>query len=77
MIRDILRAALTIAVLTVAACLLVETRYQLAAIDLAHRSALHASAPIVMAAPQPPASPLRRFGRASLDLADATIGIIR
>ena len=75
MIRDIARACLTIAVLAAACGLLVETRYQLAAIDLAHRGALHHSAPVVMQ--QQPASPLRRLGRAGLDLADATLGIIR
>jgi len=75
MIRDITRACLTIAVMAAACGLLVEVRYQLAAIDLAHRSALHHSAPVAM--PPQPASPLRRLGRAGLDLADATLGILR
>ena len=77
MIRDILRAALAILVLAVAAGLLVETRFQLAAIDVAHRSALqHSPAQFVMA-PQPEPGRLRRFGRATLDLADAALGIVR
>lgn len=80
MIRDITRACLTIAVMAAAAGLLVEVRYQLAAIDAAHRSALHTSAlhtSAPMVTDQQPSSPLRRLGRAGLDLADATLGIIR
>jgi len=80
MIRDTLRAALAVAVMAIAAGLLVETRYQLAAIDVAHRSAID----IRQAAPQPAApqpaeaaGPLRRLGRATLDLADAAVGVIR
>ena len=77
MIRDTLRALLTVAVLAVAAGLLVETRFQLAAIDVAHRSALqHSPAQFVMA-PQPESGRLRQFGRATLDLADAALGILR
>lgn len=77
MIRDILRAALAIAVMAVAAAILIETRYQLAAVDVAHRQAMQpATAPLVIA---PPAEPgrLRRFGRATLDLADAALGVVR
>lgn len=77
MIRDILRAALAILVLSVAAGLLVETRYQLAAIDVAHRYALHHSAPMVAHAPQPEPQRLRRFGSAALELADSALGIVR
>ena len=79
MLRDIVRACLVIAVMAVAAALLVETRYQLAAIDVAHRQTLGQPAPLVatqQAQPQPP-SPLRRLGRAGIDLADATLGIFR
>lgn len=77
MIRDTLRALLTVAVLAFAAGLLVETRFQLAAIDVAHRSAIqHGPAQFVMA-PQPEPGRLRRFGRATLDLADAALGVIR
>jgi hypothetical protein len=80
MIRDTLRAALAVAVMAVAAALLVEVRWQLAAIDLAHRAAVlgpglaavyHAPPP----APEP--APLRRLGRATLDLADAALGVVR
>jgi hypothetical protein len=77
MIRDTLRALLTVAVLAVAAGLLVETRFQLAAIDVAHRHAIQTSpAPFVMAQ-QPEQGRLRKFGRATLDLADAALGIVR
>jgi hypothetical protein len=81
MIRDILRAALAVLVMAVAASLLVETRYQLAAIDIAHRATLgqhvahsqtYASQPVS----QPPGR-LRQFGRASIELADAALGIFR
>ena len=82
MIRDILRAACVIACMTIGAALLVETRYQLAAIDVAHRQAL---APQVVAQqmPQPNSQPLekpgrlRQLGRSALNLADAALGILR
>jgi len=83
MMRDVLRAALAVAVMAAAAGLLVEARYQLAAIDLAHRAALagHAApmawqAPLP-AAPAPEPGRLRRFGRAMLDVADAALGVVR
>jgi hypothetical protein len=78
MIRDILRAACVIACMTAGAALLVETRYQLAAIDVAHRQAL---APQMVAyQPQQQIEEpgrLRQFGRSALSLADATLGIFR
>jgi hypothetical protein len=82
MIRDITRAACVIACMTAGAALLVETRYQLAAIDVAHRQTL---APQMIAQqiqqpiPQPLEQPsrLRQFGRSALNLADATLGIFR
>lgn len=79
MIRDTLRAALAVIAMTIGSALIVETRYQLAAIDIAHRQTLGTAA---IAAPPmtlhtPEAGPLRRFGRASIDLADAALGIIR
>ena len=84
MIRDIVRAALAIAVMAAAAGLLVEVRFQLASIDIAHRAAT-VPQPTPWAAHQPagyPAQtvepgPLRRVGRAALDLADAAIGVVR
>jgi hypothetical protein len=54
---------------------LVETRYNLAAIDLAHRAAL-AGQPVAYA-PAPEPGRLRTLGRATLDLADAALGVIR
>ena len=85
MIRDCLRAALVIVTLAAAAGIVIETRFQLAAIDTAHRAALAgAPAPLPPLAgppmlPPPPAAPgpLRNFGRAAIDLADAALGIVR
>jgi hypothetical protein len=82
MIRDVVRAALAVAVMAVAAGLLVETRFHLAAIDVAHRQAIQ---PATMhphetltfqARPEQPGR-LRQLGRATLDLADAALGVIR
>jgi hypothetical protein len=81
MIRDLLRTACVLVGMAVAASLLVEVRFQLAAIDLAQRQAVMPMAGLPTAYPQPaPASPpgrLRAFGRAVLDLADAGLGVIR
>lgn len=81
MIRDALRAGLAILVMAVAAALVVETRYQMAAIDVAHRAAVDIrQADAQPAPPQPVAGepgPLRRLGRATIDLADAAIGVVR
>lgn len=81
MIRDILRAALAILVLSVAAGLLVETRFQLAAIDVAHRNAVSQNvthySPQIQQPQHTPPGRLRQFGRATLDLADAALGVIR
>jgi len=78
MLRDIIRAALVIACMAVGAALLVETRYHLAAIDVAHRAAI--SGQMVQIQLQPQAQQpgrLRQLGRATLELADATLGILR
>jgi len=82
MIRDAVRALLAVVVMAVAAALMVETRYQLAAIDVAHRAAVDVYQPIAAqpAPPQPVAGepgPLRRLGRATLDMADAALGVVR
>ena len=79
MIRDIVRAALAVIVMAVAAGLLIEVRYSLAAIDLAHRQALAGTAGPQWqpAAQAPEPGRLRRFGRATIDLADAALGVIR
>lgn len=79
MIRDTVRAALAVVVMAIAAALLVETRCQLAAIDAAHR-AIDIRQAAQPAPPQPVAAdpgPLRRLGRATLDLADAAVGLVR
>ena len=89
MIRDLLRAALVVAVAAVLAAIAIDTRERLAVIDLAHRATMAgqsaAALPISQGQPWPPqpvagqpdAGPLRRFGRATLDLADAALGVIR
>ena len=83
MIRDIVRACLAVAAMAVAAALVVQVRYELAAIDVAHRAAI---APAGQPAHgQPVASqpvdgqpgPLRRLGRATLDMADAALNVVR
>lgn len=79
MIHDLLRTACVIAVLAVAASLVVEVRFQLASLDLAHRQAVQPLATLPVP-PQPaPAPPgrLRAVGRAILDLADAGLGVVR
>lgn len=79
MIRDLLRTVCVIAAMAVASSLIVETRLQLATIDLAHRQAVQPLATLPLP-PQPaPAPPgrLRAVGRAILDLADAGLGVMR
>ena len=85
MIRDILRAILAVAVVAAIASIAVEARYQMAAIDAAHRAVRAASAaapgpaggwqPVGWQEPEP--GRLRRFGRSALDLADAALGVVR
>ena len=75
MIRDITRAALAIAVLAAGSAVLVETRYQLACVDLAHRQCIDRPAYAMPQQPQP--DRLRQFGRATLELADAALGLAR
>jgi len=83
MTRDLVRAACVVAVMSVAAALVVEVRWQLACIDAAHRATVAATlrqSPPVAPAPAPPPAPpgrLRTFGRAVLDLADAGLGVVR
>ena len=75
MIRDAIRAALAIAVMAAGSSLLTETRYQLACIDVAHRQCLGQPAYAMPQQRQP--GRLRQFGRATLELADAALGIVR
>ena len=75
MIRDTIRAALVVAVMAAGSALLTETRYQLACIDVAHRQCLGQPAYAMQQQPQP--GRLRQFGRATLELADAALGIVR
>ena len=81
MIRDLVRTACVLVGMAVAASLLVEVRFQFAAIDTAHRQAVQplATLPMLQPAPAMPKPPgrLRTFGRAVLDLADAGLGVVR
>jgi hypothetical protein len=82
MIHDTLRAALLIAVLAASASILVEARHRLAVIDLSARLAATpqpqvAPMPTFHPMPHPEPGRLQRFGRATLDLADAALGVIR
>ncbi len=78
MIHDTLRALLIIAVLAAGSSLLVETRQRLAAIELAVRMTPH-PAMAYQPMPQQQSQPgrLQQFGRATLNLADAALGIVR
>lgn len=78
MTRDIVRAACVVVVLAVAASLVVEVRFQLAAIDTAQRRAVAFAPPPAppVSAPEQPGR-LRAVGRAILDLADAGLGVVR
>lgn len=82
MIHDTLRACLLIAVLAAAASIAVETRQRLAVIDISARLVTHQQPqmmpmPVYQPLPQPEPGRLQRFGRATLDLADAALGVIR
>ena len=80
MIHDIVRAALVVAVLAAGCSLLVETRQRLAMLEIATRIASqqpHTATPVYAPAPQPEPGRLRQLGRATLDLADAALGIVR
>jgi len=78
MIRDLVRTACACIGMAVAASLVIETRYQLACIDMAHHRTVSALPGAMVAAPQPaPPGRLRAFGRAVLDLADAGLGMVR
>jgi hypothetical protein len=79
MIHDTLRALLIIAVLAAGCSLLVETRQRLATLEIATRlaSARPYAQPAYQPMPQPEPGRLRQFGRATLELADAALGIVR
>ena len=77
MIRDIIRTACVIAAMTIGAGLLVEVRFNLAAIDVAHRAALGQQVAQYQHPEIEQPGRLRQFGRATLSLADAALGILR
>jgi hypothetical protein len=81
MVHDALRAMLVVAVLAVSCSLLVETRQRLAMLEIATRIAAAqphaATAYQAQPIPQPEPGRLRQLGRATLDLADAALGIVR
>jgi hypothetical protein len=75
MIRDLVRTACIIATMAAAASLIMETRLRLTAIDVAARP--QPQAVIYGYAPAPEPGRLARFGRATLNLADAALGVVR
>jgi len=75
MIRDLLRTACIITVMAVAASLIVEVRFRLAAIEVAARQQPQAVTYSYALPPEP--GRLARFGRATLNLADAALGVVR
>jgi hypothetical protein len=77
MIRDTLRAVLTITTMTIGAGLLVEVRFNLAAIDVAHRAALGQQVAHHQPTQTQPVGRLQAFGRATMQLADAALGVVR
>jgi hypothetical protein len=81
MIHDIARAALVIAVLAAGCSLLVETRQRLAMLEIATRLASQQpyAQPVYQTMPQPQPQPgrIQQLGRATLELADAALGIVR
>lgn len=79
MIRDVLRAALVVAVAAVLAAIAVDTRERLAIIDLAHRAtaAGQPGQPWPAQPVQSQPAPLRRFGQTVLDMADAALDVVR
>jgi hypothetical protein len=77
MIRDIIRTACVIAAMAIGAGLLIETRFHLAAIDVAHRAALGQQVCQYQPAEIEQPGRLRQFGKATLNLADAALGILR
>jgi hypothetical protein len=79
MIHDTLRALLIVAVLAAGCSLLIETRQRLATLEIATRlaSAQPYAQPAYQPMPQPEPGRLRQFGRATLELADAALGIVR
>jgi hypothetical protein len=81
MIHDTLRALLIIAVLAAGCSLLVETRQRLAMLEIATRIASQQpyAQPAYQPMPQPHPQPgrIQQLGRATLELADAALGIVR
>jgi hypothetical protein len=77
MIRDIIRTACVIASMTIGAGLLIEVRFNLAAIDVAHRAALGQQVAQYQPPQAQPAGRLQAFGRATMQLADAALGVVR
>jgi len=79
MIHDTLRALLIVAVLAAGCSLVVETRQRLATLEIATRlaSAQPYAQPAYQPMPQPEPGRLRQFGRATLELADAALAIVR
>jgi len=73
-ISDLVRAACVVATMAVAASLVVEVRFNLAAIEVASRQQQPA---MYARTPDPPVGRLRAVGRAAIEFADAALGVAR
>jgi hypothetical protein len=73
-VRDLVRTACVVAAMAVAASLVVEVRFSLAAIEVASRQAQQ---PMYARTPEQPVGRLRAVGRAAIDFADAALGVAR
>jgi hypothetical protein len=74
-VSDLVRTACVVAAMAVAASLVVEVRFSLAAIEVASRQAQQP--PMYARTPEQPVGRLRAVGRAAIDFADAALGVAR
>lgn len=77
MVRDAVRFILLCLAMCLASELIVDTRFRLAAVDVAHRASLagHQPQPVVVAAPEP--RPVARLGRSMVEVFDSALSIVR
>lgn len=79
MIRDIVRTVCVLVAMTSCASLVIEVRYRLAVIDLAARAASpqHTFVAAYQPVEPPQTGRLAGLGRATLQWADAALGVVR
>ena len=76
-VSDLVRTACVVATMAVAASLVVEVRFSLAAIEVANRQVQVQPQPMYARTPEQPVGRLRAVGRAAIDFADAALGVAR